>query len=259
MKGSNEFGVIYVASGEKYVDEAAVSAMSVRRHMPEIPIHLHTDLQDVPEVFDTVSEILDCRYNCHDKVPPLIDSPFEKTLFLDTDTYLCEPIEEIITLLDRFDFLMCHTPFRDPNPIGGIPACFTEFNTGVLAFRKNEHTDRCLQRWLELYAEMGHKADQPAFRRALWEDLDIRYYILPPEYNFRTIFPGFIGGGSRVKVIHGRHKNWDKIERKLNATTDPRVMIVDPLSISGGRLIVLRSFFDLLKSFIKKCLKPYPK
>ena len=255
MNNKRELGVIYVASGQRYVDEAAVSAKSLKKHMSDVPIHLHTDLPAAPEVFDAVSQITDCRYNCYDKVPPLLNSPFEKTVFLDTDTYIADSFYEFIDLLDRYDFLMCHTPVRDPNPIAGVPSCFTEFNTGMLAFRQNERSRKVLEQWLKLYEEMGHKADQPAFRKALWDSPEIRTYILPPEYNFRTIFPGFLGGGSRVKIIHGRHRNWPEIEQKLNSTLDPRVVILSPLERFGKGLIVVRKWSDLLKSFIKGILR----
>jgi len=249
-----KLGFIYVASGQRYVDEATISATSLRNMMPSAQIHLHTDLDRRPSVFDSVSLLEDCRYNCHDKVPPLLDSPFEKTVFLDTDTYVCGDLTEVEALLDRFDLLFCHTAYRDPNPLQGLPAAFTEFNTGMVAFRKNERTTRFLHRWIDLYDEMGHRADQPSFRKALWEDPEIKFYVLPPEYNFRTIFPGFIGGGSEVKIIHGRHRNWPQIARKLNQSKDPRVVILSPLERFGSKVIVIRKWSDLFKAWIKNSI-----
>lgn len=252
MNPANQMGVIYVASGKRYVDEAANSANSLKKEMPGIPVHLHSDLSNVPNVFDRNFRLTECRYNCYDKVPPLLNSPFRKTLFLDTDTYVSGSLEEIDILLDRYDLLVCHTAFRDPNPIAEIPSSFTEFNTGMIAFRKNEKTDAFLRKWLENYEMMGHKADQPAFRKTLWEDDQIRTYILPPEYNFRTIFPGFIGGGSEVKIIHGRHNDWKWIQQRLNRSKEPRVVLLSPLHRIGRQVIVIRKWSDLFKSFVKR-------
>ena len=247
-------GVLYVATGSRYIEEASTSARSLRNVAPAIRIHLYSDQEPSSGIFDQVDRMLDFRYNCHDKVPPLLHSPFEKTVFLDTDTYICGSLHELECLLDRYDLLICHTAFRDPNPIEGIPSAFTEFNTGMIAFRKNERTSRFLRRWLELYDEMGHRADQPSFRRALWEDDQLRFYTLTPEYNFRTIFPGFIGGGSEVKIIHGRHRDWERIRRRLNKTKEPRVVILSPLDRWGRRVIVLRKWSDLVKTIIKRWL-----
>jgi len=248
------FGAIYVASGEKYVAEALVSASSLKQVMPEIPIHLHTDLDKVSGVFDQISKLEFCRYNCYDKAPPLLNPPFEFNLFLDTDTYVCCRLDELKPLLERYDLLVCHTAFRDPNPLPGVPEAFTEFNTGMIAFRSNARTKAFFKRWLDNYAQMNFRADQPAFRKALWEDDDLRVYILPPEYNFRTIFPGFIGGGSEVKIIHGRHRNWEWIRNKLNASRRPRVVLLSPLSRWGNEVIVIRKWTDLFKSFVKSHL-----
>ena len=244
-------GAIYVASGRAYVDEAAVSANSLRKAMPGMPIHLHTDLEEAPEVFDTVSKLEDCRYNCYDKAPPLQNSPFAKTIFLDTDTYICGSIDEIDQLLDQYDLLICHTAIRDPFPLEGIPSSFTEFNTGMIAFRSNERVQRFFLEWLRLYDQIDTKNDQPAFRKALWQNTELKWYVLPPEYNFRTIFPGFAGGGSEVKIVHGRHSDWDYVVKRLNHTLDPRVIILSPLERFGNRVVAIRKWSDLFKSWLK--------
>jgi hypothetical protein len=252
-------GAVYVATGLRYVEEAAVSAVSLRRHMPGLPICLWTDCKEgIPAVFDHVLQLDEVRHNCHDKVPPLLRSPFEKTLFLDTDTYVCAPLDDLFQLLDRFDLLICHTPFRDPNPIPGIPPCFTEFNSGLFAFRNNSAIEALFTRWLEAYAFMGHRADQPALRQALWEDRQVRVYHLPPEYNFRTIFPGFIGGGSKVKVIHGRHRNWKKVETLLNRSQQARVVLINPMQRWDGSLVCLMGWGGWLRmqmgKLARRCL-----
>jgi hypothetical protein len=250
----SDIGVLYAATGSRYVDEAAVSAVSLKKVMPGIKIHLYTDLDEVPEVFDAVSKIENPRLNCYDKVLPMLNSPFEKTLFLDTDTYVCSELSELFKILDRFDILACHIPIQGANSIEGIPTSFPELNTGMVAFRKSEATQQFFERWLRLYEEMGHKADQPAFRRALWEDRNIQSYQLPYEYNLRTIAPGYIAEGAKVKIIHGRHKNWKSIEQKLNCHAHGRVMLLRPFDRFGNKVVVVRTWFDLFKSFLRKFL-----
>ena len=109
-------GVVYVATGEKFVAEALISVRSVKKQMPEIPITLFTDLQGLvgnpPEGVDSVCYLTQVTNSCRDKIYPLTDSPYEKTLFLDTDTYVCKPVYDLFTMLDRFDIALAQAPDR---------------------------------------------------------------------------------------------------------------------------------------------------
>jgi len=49
-----------------------------------------------------------------DKILPLLDSPFNRTVFLDTDTQVCSEFFELFDLLDRFDLAVAHAPWRIP-------------------------------------------------------------------------------------------------------------------------------------------------
>jgi len=103
----NNRGVVYIATGQKFVDEALISARSVRRRMGDIPIALFTDLshlqQNPPDPVNMVYLMHNVRKSCLDKMYPLLDTPFEKTLFLDTDTYVCDRIDEVFDILDHYD------------------------------------------------------------------------------------------------------------------------------------------------------------
>jgi len=47
-------GVIYLASGEEYIDKAINSAKSLKNNNKKIPAVLYTDEQRSPDVFDEV-------------------------------------------------------------------------------------------------------------------------------------------------------------------------------------------------------------
>ncbi|MFC1830915.1 hypothetical protein ACFL0S_02710, partial [Thermodesulfobacteriota bacterium] len=100
-------GVVYIATGEKFVEEALISAQSVRKCMPEMAIVLFTDLAELvdnpPEPVNSVVLLSDVRKSCLDKMYPLLDTPFDRTLFLDTDTYVCDRIDELFEVLDHYD------------------------------------------------------------------------------------------------------------------------------------------------------------
>jgi len=248
----DENGVVYVATGKKFVDEALISVRSVKKWMPELPVTLFTDLQELvsapPDGVDTVILLENVTKSCLDKMYPLVETPYEKTIFLDTDTYLCERVDELFEVLDRFDIAAAHPPFRVQYDIIGIPECFPEPNTGVIVFRKNEAAFDVLKRWPEEYkaqqaSEKKPHHDQHSFRAALYHST-ARFLVLPHEYNFRSIGPNFAGKGSKVKIIHGRHASFEKVALRLNNNTDYRVFLNNPFRVFTHEFLTYKSGFE---------------
>lgn len=219
-------GILYIATGRKYRDEAIYSAKRVRRLMPDLPIALASD--DFPgcEMFNSTILIENPRGSFADKIAPLVQSPFEETIFLDTDTYLCEAVPELFEILGQYDIAMAHAPMRQTGPVN-VPASFPEFNSGVIAYRMNQTTQDLFGSWLKSYhehvAKTGQIDDQPALRRAVWHS-GAKIAVLPPEYNFRFILPSFAGRG-KVKILHGRHSDLPSLEKLVNRSGSPRVFL----------------------------------
>lgn len=211
--------------------------------MRDIPAILCSDVpqEKIAPGFDEVRQIAHPERSFADKIPPLLESPFEKTIFLDTDTFVCAPLDDIFLLLDRFDFLAAHAPMRVTWPQQDIPDVFPEVNSGVMAWRKSARTDSLFSAWKRLYCEhvraTGQTDDQPALRRALYES-DLRIGILPPEYNFRTVLPAF-AGRAKVKIIHGRHADMADVERRLNRHQCCRAVLPGDRQLAPDSLVVL--------------------
>lgn len=240
---SRSAGVVYIATGLHFVEEALASAKSLCVHHPDLPVVLFTDIDPdfCKEVFPEIRRIENPTRSFADKIAPLSESPFEKTVFLDTDTRICAPIGDLFDLLDRFDLVAAHAPMRVTWPQPAIPDSFPEVNSGVLAWRKTEKTELLFAEWKRLYGEhlasTGQKDDQPALRRALFES-DLNLGILPPEYNFRTVIPAFAGRGP-VRIIHGRHPDMASVERHLNRHKGCRVVVPGDREFSPDRLVIL--------------------
>jgi len=236
-------GILYVATGQRFVDEAAASCRSLRVQMPDIPVLLFTDVDRsrIPEIFDQIRRIERPTFSFADKIKPLAESPFERTIFLDTDTHVCAPLDDIFTLLTNGDIAAAHAPMRVTWPQPDIPDSFPEVNSGVLAWRKSDNTVKLFAEWERLYhshvASTGQTDDQPAFRRALFE-CGVRMAILPPEYNFRTVMPTSAGRG-KVKIIHGRHADMSRVECRLNKSLGCRVVLPGDREFAFDRLVVL--------------------
>lgn len=215
-----------MATGPRFIAEACASARRVKELMAEVPIALASDVRPENNLFAHWTPIENPRGTFADKIAPLARTPFEQTLFLDTDTYLCEPVRELFELLERCDIAMAHAPMRVTGNVPA-PASFPECNSGVIAYNSNERTRSLFSSWERFYAEQlattGQPDDQPALRRALWES-EARLAILPPEYNFRFAMPSFAGRG-KVKILHGRHADMPKLAARLNQSGSPRVFL----------------------------------
>jgi len=220
-------GFFYVATGKSFYREAVNSAKSLKRHHPDIPIAIYTD-QEV-----TAEELFSFRlgeppfeYGFGEKIMALQKTPFDRTVFIDTDTFIANPIDDLFVLLDRVDIAVSHDPSREwmHRKEVDIPECFSEPNTGVIAFNSTASVMDLLSNWETLYSlqENQHRYphDQPTFRRALYFS-KVTFSILPPEYNARLIYPIMVA--RKVKIIHARCDNLNRLHKVLNQESKPRV------------------------------------
>jgi hypothetical protein len=74
-------GILYVATGQKYLDEAEHSARSVRLVSPELLLAIVSDCAPSEELFDVRLRTTRPEYSFIDKIGALARTPFEKTLF----------------------------------------------------------------------------------------------------------------------------------------------------------------------------------
>ncbi|MGF1480466.1 MAG: hypothetical protein ACFB4I_13400 [Cyanophyceae cyanobacterium] len=229
-------GIIYVATGKKYCAEANISAESVRSVMPDIPITIFTDNRDEikSNFFGAIEIIEEPSFSFFDKIKPLAQSPYRKTLFLDTDTFVLEPVYELFQVLDRFELTYCQAPgrgFDNPKLLAECPLAFVEPNTGVMSYLNNSRINKLFYEWFDYYrtllAEVPRKIthDQPALRKVLY-DSNIRALVLPPEYNFRTVYPAF-KGKMPVKILHGREPTLSRATKILKRQTKPGIAVYD--------------------------------
>ena len=153
-------GYIYVASnsvggvkGTDYVKEATFSAESVRKVDPEAQICLFTDKPYDNPVFNEVKIVemsLRCKQAC------LEQSPYDKTILLDTDTYVNHDIRDLFDMLDKYELVGCpdysrKRIFPKITEYMNIPYGFSELNTGVVGFKKSVGFKRFIDLWNVYY------------------------------------------------------------------------------------------------------------
>jgi lipopolysaccharide biosynthesis glycosyltransferase len=155
MRGYKEpdSGVIYIAFGEKYLEQAQYSAESLKKHT-SIGITLLSDREAQSELFEEV-KIIEPGHN-RAKVDFLLQSPYDKTLYLDSDTLVLSDIGEIFSILERFDIVATHDLSRkraewtDLIPeYAEIPYGFPEINGGILGYRKTSAAKDLRNSWVK--------------------------------------------------------------------------------------------------------------
>lgn len=216
-------GVLYTATGTKFIDEAKISAQSLKKNMSGVNIAMITDEEVNSPLFDKIISVDDLQSDFGASVLTPDMSPFDKTIFLDTDTYVCDDISELFNILDDFDLSVCLAPNRKPVP--EVPLPWREYNTGVISYSDSELAMELLEKWYGIYQEWrqkkGIERNQQSFTKAVY-DVQPDVYTLPSEYNTRVQYPGYLG--RKTKIVHGRHPaGLENIEHLLNSRSDMRV------------------------------------
>jgi hypothetical protein len=187
-----EKGVIYIAFGKRYVDEAIFSARSVKA-ATSLPVCLFTDSDIQEPCFDKVVTISPEHKRA--KVDFLASSPFDRTLYLDSDTEVKSDITDVFDILDRFDIAAAHDHCRKSHrwasklpAYDAIPYAFPEYNGGVILYKKSPAVAEFLAEWQSCFhanKEKTNGQDQASFRITLW-NTGIRLHTLPAEFNIRN-------------------------------------------------------------------------
>jgi hypothetical protein len=233
-------GAVYIITQDpRYVDLLMTSAGSLKRVMPDLPITVFSQFPVDRSLFENVEFVEPTQDGFYDKSRLIQNSPYDRTLLIDADTYVLEPVPELFSLLDHFDCAVTHeeylnTDWHNRYPQPDIPSSFPEFNTGILMLKRSDRVSRLLEHWGSLYRNFLEEKpgqsinDQPFFRVAAYYS-DVRIATLTREYNCKFRGQGYLNG--RVKVIHGNVELKldpafaNKAALALNASTKPRVYI----------------------------------
>ena len=218
-------GVIYVAKGPAYFELALASAHSLRDMNPGLAVDIFTDqpgLAAAAGLFDRILPLPEPPLRA--KIVCLPMSRFARTLYLDCDTLVVKPFGDLFAILDRFDLAVAHdvrrvSPLIREGHAEKTPYAFPQMNCGVLLFRRSSATAAFFAEWSRRYLEAGKARDQVTFKDLIWSS-DIRFYVLPPEFNLRrvTMLDAWEPLDALPTIIHS-HRLLDH----LRGTDAPRV------------------------------------
>lgn len=203
-------GYLYVANHQKFVNEAIISCKSLKRFNQE-PVCLvcpkDLDTLELQSYFDMIVHNEEIgSYTYLSKVIVLQHSPFERTIFLDTDTFITDVISELFEVLDLVDFATTteHTMHTTRSPHLDYRFIFPEFNTGVIVYKNTPVMQALIGDWFAYCVNNNIVKDMPGFREAVLMHIGtVRFSILPDIYNahgFKTMLVLY----RKVKIIHER-------------------------------------------------------
>jgi hypothetical protein len=212
-------GVLYLKWGVKNDEQHQRSMTSVKAFHPDIPIHTH---------------LLPDESTLLDKSVMFRASPFEETLYLDTDTVVLGRLDFGFQMATRHDLAccICENPWARRN--GGLSGDLVEYNTGVLFFTRDakdifeswiEHSrsvDSSIPFLLQGKLETMPYNDQASFSLAVAARAK-QPFVLPLNWNFRPSWHRAWWGP--VKVWHDYRPVPNEIAQWSQSQAEPTSII----------------------------------
>jgi len=208
-------GVIYVAVGERCTKEADEALASLRKTNPHVKAMLLTDVQvsdptkwDKLEIDPTLNIQTQNSKSCKGKLQ-MDRAPWDRCLYLDTDTIVVGDLSPGFALLDRFEFAAEQIGGGHHYEVPGLPSSFPEISGGVLFWRPTESVKEFFRMWREFYDAYDQSKEQKTFdqkslRIAMWKS-DVSFGRMPSTFN---LMPYSVRTLEReVVILHGRGKD----------------------------------------------------
>jgi hypothetical protein len=232
-------GALFIAFGEQYRREVVRAVRSVREVHPDLSCCVISEIEpdDLPSGVKVLVREPEMKYPFRAKPRYLRESPFERTLFLDTDTTIVRPIDGIFRILDRFDIGLSLLPHYRPDLVN-YPYLSTA-NSGVILFQRCRAVTEMFDRWLQLFDELVVISEarasnipariyvDPILMQAISDTAEIRLAPLAPALNFVLHMQCITA--SPIHIIHGRHVDPGGLARAIDqgreAGFNPRVWI----------------------------------
>lgn len=221
-------GVIYLACGAGYLEQALFSAHSLKANMPNVHVTLFTDQETDSPLFDQVLPMEhDPQRGFKSKTRVMGMSPYDRTIFLDCDT---------VVLGDLADLFLCREVFdcgASLNVHRGSPHKFERFGSGLsmlnsstFVFRKSEVMTRVFDSLQLEYekAVVGFPTigDQEILTQCIIEQ-GAHFWTLADEFNFHLAHINRAIGPIRVATSH--ELRLKQIASRLNLYHNERVWI----------------------------------
>lgn len=211
-------GIVYIAIGKQYFDDAIASAISIAENHKILPnICIYTDSDPIESNFFIVKKIPEDLFSA---LPPDILaaylktklyqlSPFRKTLFLDTDIRCIANIDCIWSYcngsiaasrafnpITEYDCYYQGSEEAYTQHLLSVNGDFTQYNTGVFIFDKCPQVEQAFIDWNTEW-ELFKRHENMAFNRLASRGLDVDYLLsiyndFYPNRNYQSVLVHYI-------------------------------------------------------------------
>jgi len=155
-------GIVTVAFGKPYQEEAARMIQSVRKHCGNLPVCAITDQPWTPRlapdeiIIRQLAPVLEGSVYGWKAQFLYAESPFERSLYLDPDIVVVQDLTRVFGLLDHYDvgFRFFGPPLMESN----ILAYHPKVHGGVILYKKCSATEDFFRAHLELFTERVKEA-----------------------------------------------------------------------------------------------------
>lgn len=246
-------GVMYIGTDRFYLEQA-IESVKTLKETNDIPASIviseELECHDGLELFDSVIALDNTYDDLRDKIYNFSRSPYDRTIYLDGDTYIIGDISDVFDILDRVDIAAVMSPVMYTVDIPDIPNCFPKMNTGVVAYKSSPEVDEMLNLWkqflkrqmetgrpmegesighpnynsLEELSSFGNMYGEVPFREAVYKST-VDWSFLPPEYNYCRSGMGYTE--REVKILHSNHR--EELSGIINKSKKPRIIVGDKL------------------------------
>jgi hypothetical protein len=216
-------GVIYCATTHiAYFEAALISAIALRTLNPELPITLVCDhpLADLLPLYEYGIRLLPVTFSQHHEVFRSRDlktclaniSPYNETLYLDSDILPLRPLNPIWDYLAQGDMAMVidrQPTIADCDHIADAEKAYTlrllpgdtpQYNSGVMLWRNSTVTQSLFKHWQQEWNKF-QRHDQLALVRAIATSQP-RIVTLPINYNISPIDAPKLLAENEVYLLH---------------------------------------------------------
>ncbi len=230
--------MIYLVAGPRsYLGELSTSLRGLRRQHPDLPVTVFSSYSIPSGLQADHVRYESTLHPLQQKVDVLRRSPYDHTLFLDTDTTIRGSVVDIFELAAAGNFALAKAYRMAPTSTGETHIELEhpeQFNTGVLCFDSSDATNAWLDRWFEAVRAQdaddmwpGHNCDQTWFNRLVAngvpQECGITMVTVPNTlYNTRgAMAPELkrLGRWDDVRIFHHRTRPM-KARKALYSLTD---------------------------------------
>lgn len=178
------------------------------------------------------------------KLRGMVLTPYARTIYMDSDTFLCRSVDELFAVLRRVDVACAH----------GGRGNHSGASAGVLAYASTLASAALWKAWEAEYRSVMHvsRREQPSFQRALalaTESHGLRIEKLALSYNCRNVrdcLPARLKDGqtAQCSIIHAHDfaesvTHWRNVENSDSRHKKRQYTSPCPMLSGGHRLIVI--------------------